>query len=592
MAKERQGGQDERRGGDSDWLFAPADPHTLPTDRLPGREEFERYAAPLVARETAPALPRPDGDRRGAGSGAPGSRPDAPGVRPGDSADRPGADAARRRPDDGRGRAGDTGALETVPDPQAAAGAASYARSGRTPNAADEEQPRPLALPPRFADLGMFDALRDIVALVCLVSALTTVFTLGRFAVLDVAGRSAVGLALAALIAVHLLRWIPRAPRLRLIRTIRVAGLVPALLVALGAMVADLVTSLPVLFAPLPEGPPVGIGVGVSLLLVGVIVGIEPRAHEGYLPAETARGRARGVLLGIGAAAAAGFVLALVMLVGRVFTTGWAFSLLELADALVSALLLTIVIGSAVRRERSWFVFSAAAVAGMVLGAIADNTLRLSFAGPESVATGFVYLPFLFCAFAVMISRSFVRTMPISFRRVDWIVYAVRAFEFSAIMHVAAAVWNVLAAIAALGGQGMGGPVLHLMDAVIAACFVVVSVFARRALLERPADQARASAVVAAIVLVVVGFLDVIVNSLASGAGAGLASGGVALAIGIAAALMLTVPAPVRDEFGAPDLARMFEDFRLRDTGRYTLLSRVPDIAAERARKKTFPAGR
>lgn len=545
MAKDRRG-QGGQTGDDSDWLFAPADPHTLPTDRLPGREEFERYAAPLVARPSRPAMPRLD----------------------------------------------DTGSLEPITEDAARPEPASYARSGRTPNAEEAEQPRAIALPPRFADLGMFDALRDIVALVCLVSALTTVFTLGRFAVLDVVGRSAVGLALASLIAVHLLRWIPQQPRLPLIRTIRVVGLLPALLVALGTLLLDLVLSLPVLFAPLPEGPPVGIGVGVALLLVGVLVGIEPRAHEGYLPAETARRRARSLLIGIGAAAAGAFALSLVMLVGRVFTTGWAFSLAELADALVSALLLTIVIGSAVRRERSWFVFSAAAVAGLVLGAITDNTLRLSFAAPQSAATGFVYLPFLFAAFAVMISRSFVRTMPVSFRRVDWIVYAVRAFEFSIVMHAAATVWNLLVAVAALDGQGDGGTVLHLLDAVICACFVVVSVFARRALLERPADQARASAVVAAVVLVVVGFLDVIVNSLATGAGAGLATGGVALGIGIAAALMLTVPAPVRDEFGAPDLARMFEDFRLRDTGRYTLLSRVPDIAAERARKKTFPGTR
>ncbi|MFC0675323.1 DUF7937 domain-containing protein [Brachybacterium hainanense] len=554
MAKDRTDTGESRgtdRGGDSDWLFARADPRTLPTDRLPSREEFERYAAPLMARDTEPARP------------------------PGDP--------------EGRGRAGDTGPIAQI-RPSAPA---SYARSGRTPNAADDEAAGArtlLALPPRFAALGLFDAVRDVVALVCLVSSLTTVFTLGSFRLLETGGRAAVGLALAVLILVHLLRWIPKLPRLRLIRVIRVAGLAPALLVALGALVADLVLSLPVLFAPLPDGPPVGIGAGVSLLLVGVIVGIEPRAHEGYLPAETARSRARTVILGIGIAAAACFVLNLVMLAGRVITTGWAFSLRELADSLVSALLLSIVIGSALRRERSWFVFSAAAVSGLVIGAIADNTLRLSFAGPQSVATGFVYLPFLFAAYAVMISRSFVRTMPLSFRRVDWIVYAVRAFEFSIIMHIATAGWNVLAAIAAAGGIGPGGPVLHLMDAVIASCFVALSLFARRALLERPADQARASAVVAAVVLVVVGFLDVIVNSLASGAGAGLATGGVALAIGIAAALMLTVPAPVRDEFGAPDLARMFEDFRLRDSGRTTLLARVPDIAAERARKKTFPA--
>ena len=50
-----------------------------------------------------------------------------------------------------------------------------------------------------------------------------------------------------------------------------------------------------------------------------------------------------------------------------------------------------------------------------------------------------------------------------------------------------------------------------------------------------------------------------------------------ALVLGIATALMLTVPAPVRDEFGAPDITRMFADFRARDNGRVSLLDLVPD---------------
>ena len=56
-----------------------------------------------------------------------------------------------------------------------------------------------------------------------------------------------------------------------------------------------------------------------------------------------------------------------------------------------------------------------------------------------------------------------------------------------------------------------------------------------------------------------------------------------------AAALMLTVPAPVRDEFGAPDIARMFADFRSRDSGSVSLLNQVPDVTEETARKKVFP---
>ena len=368
------------------------------------------------------------------------------------------------------------------------------------------------------------------------------------------------------------------------------AGLLPALLVAVTVIVADLVLSLPKLFASLPEGPPVGIGIGVSLLLLGAILGIEPRAHEGYLPKQRARRVSRTLLLGVAGGATLALLIALVMIVGRVFTTGWAFSLMTFANALVSALLLAIVLTSALRRERAWYVFSTAVVAALVIAALADNTLGLQFAAPLSFASGFVYLPFLVAAFGLMISRSFVRSMPVSFRRTDWLVYTVRAFEFSALMHAAAVVWHLLAAIAATAGQAPGGTVLHLIDAVVCACFVVVSLFGRTSLLSRPAVTARASGVVAALVLVVVGFLDVIVNSLAMAAGAGLVTGGVALFIGLGAALMLTVPAPVRDEFGAPDVTRMFADFRARDGGRVSLLERVPDVADETARRKIFPA--
>ena len=552
---------------DADWIFAIDDPHSLPTDRLPGREEFDRYAQPLLARRgQGPALP--DQDR-------PGAEPDAvTGAIPVVEGEEDGSDGAD---------------AETVA-PLARPRVVSYARSGTTPNAEDDEIPiAGFQLPERFKDLGLFDALRDVLALICLTSALTTTFTVADNPVLDLLGRISIGVALAALVAVHALRWIPAAPPLRAIRTLRVAGMAPALVVALLVLGADLVLSLPVLFAPLPDGPPVGIGVGVSLLLLGAILGIEPRAHEGYLPQERARRAARRLLLGVGIAAAAALLLALVMIVGRLFTTGWAFSLMTFANTLISALLLAVVLASALRRERSWYVFSAAVVAALAIGALADNTLGLQFAAPISVARGFVYLPFLFAALGLMVSRSFVRSMPLSFRRTDWLVYSVRALELSALMHSAAVLWHLMGALAATSVPRPGGPVLHLVDAAVCACFVLVSVFGRTALLSRPAVSARASGVVASLVLVVVGFLDVIVSSIATASGAGLTTGGVALVLGIATALMLTVPAPVRDEFGAPDITRMFADFRARDNGRVSLLDLVPDVTEATAERKTFP---
>ena len=552
---------------DADWIFAIDDPHSLPTDRLPGREEFDRYAQPLLARRGhCPALP--DQDR-------PGAEPDAvTGAIPVVEGEEDGSDGAD---------------AETVA-PLARPRVVSYARSGTTPNAEDDEIPiAGFQLPERFKDLGLFDALRDVLALICLTSALTTTFTVADNPVLDLLGRISIGVALAALVAVHALRWIPAAPPLRAIRTLRVAGMAPALAIALLVLGADLVLSLPVLFAPLPDGPPVGIGVGVSLLLLGAILGIEPRAHEGYLPQERARRAARRLLLGVGIAAAAALLLALVMIVGRLFTTGWAFSLMTFANTLISALLLAVVLASALRRERSWYVFSTAVVAALAIGALADNTLGLQFAAPISVARGFVYLPFLFAALGLMVSRSFVRSMPLSFRRTDWLVYSVRALELSALMHSAAVLWHLMGALAATSVPRPGGPVLHLVDAAVCACFVLVSVFGRTALLSRPAVSARASGVVASLVLVVVGFLDVIVSSIATASGAGLTTGGVALVLGIATALMLTVPAPVRDEFGAPDITRMFADFRARDNGRVSLLDLVPDVTEATAERKTFP---
>ncbi|MGO3506837.1 MAG: hypothetical protein ACTINN_12110, partial [Brachybacterium tyrofermentans] len=406
---------------DADWIFATDDPQTLPTERLPDRAEFDRYAAPLLARRRAEAVLPPseqmttdlsdlDGDALRAGSepeARTGAIPmielDADGA-DGDADSSPGTTSGSEMP-------GTTSPLRAPRDQ-------TYARSGTTPNAEDSEDSGRgvdgLVLPDRFKELGVFDALRDVLALVCMVTALTTTFTVAHSSLVDGIGKLAIGLGLVALVAVHLLRWIPKAPPLTAIRAVRVIGLLPALLVAVGTVLSDLVLSLPVLFASLPDGPPVGLGIGVPLLLLGAIIGIEPRAHEGYLPQARARRVARIGLVGVGIGAAVALLLALVMIVGRMFTTGWAYSLLTIGDTVISVLLLGIVLASALLRERSWYVFSTAAVGGLALAALADNTLQLQFAAPLSFATDFVYLPFLFAALGLMISRSFVRTMPIS----------------------------------------------------------------------------------------------------------------------------------------------------------------------------------
>ncbi|PCC39974.1 hypothetical protein CIK66_04750 [Brachybacterium alimentarium] len=589
MDKERRHGENQ----DSDWIFATDDPHTLPTERLPDRAEFDRYSAPLLARRRSAALPPGENETVDLSGLDPeqlpaGTEPDAatgaiPAIDP--DAEEDAVPTTVTVPEESVGPS-TTAPLRAPRD-------VTYARSGTTPNAEDEDAPATglngFVLPERFKDLGIFDALRDVMALICMVAAMTTTFTVAHSTLVDGVGKIVIGVGLAALVAVHLMRWIPSTPPLPAIRVVRVAGLAPALLVAVGTVVSDLVGSLPVLFSSLPDGPPVGLGVGVSLLLLGAILGIEPRAHEGYLPQARARRVARILLVAVGIAAAAALLLALVMIIGRLFTTGWSYSLLVIGDTVISALLLGIVLASALLRERSWYVFSTAAVSSLAVAALADNTLQLQFAAPLSFATDYVYLPFLFAALGLMISRSFVRTMPIAFQRTDWLVFTVRAFEFSALLHTAAVLWHVLAAVVATSGRIQGSPVLHLIDAAVCLCFVAVSLFARTSLLSRPAVTARANGVIAGLLMVVVGFLDVIVNSLATGAGAGLVTGGTALTVGIAAALMLTVPAPVRDEFGAPDIVRMFADFRARDSGSVSLLSQVPDVTEETARKKAFP---
>ena len=58
MDRESRDGQ--HRDQDADWIFAIDDPHSLPTDRLPDRAAFDRYATPLLARRGAsPSLPTP-----------------------------------------------------------------------------------------------------------------------------------------------------------------------------------------------------------------------------------------------------------------------------------------------------------------------------------------------------------------------------------------------------------------------------------------------------------------------------------------------------------------------------------------------------
>ncbi|MDO5644560.1 MAG: hypothetical protein Q4G21_02555 [Dermabacter sp.] len=542
------------RGSEGDeWIF-PSEPGTLPTERLPSREDFER-----IRREKAHLSGDPDhyfAPRTSAQDSAP------------------------------------------LPLPAHDASPATYARSGYTPAAA----PRPAAsvLPPRFRDLSGWDALRDLLVVLCFGSAAVTTFTQNPEAVPMLVPRLAAGLGFAAMVAVYVLRWAPtyrtgeaaqREPNLRLIGTVRLVGMVPAALVALGTIGYDLAASIPDLLTPLPDGPRVGLGAGVSLLLLGAIVGSERRGFEGYVPDAAHKARAGRVLGILRYAALGSFALAAVMMVGKAVSGDGLFSLVTFARSLTGLALVLLIVQPGLRRSPSWYVFLTGVAGAIVVGAAADNTLRLSYAAPVSFSTSYVWLPFVVAAFGLLISRAYVRSSALRFTRVDWIVYAARTLEFSVLMHGVSLVVSALMALAiVLGYPSRVGLPLTLAAMLLALLFALLSAFARRALDYRDASRARAHAVVAGVALTVIGFVSVLVYSLASGDAAGLTNGGLALLIGMSSALMLTVPTPVRDEHGAPDLDATFTAFRARELAPSIAQRFLPDISRATAERKAFPS--
>ncbi|MDU1122614.1 MAG: hypothetical protein E7A10_02850, partial [Dermabacter sp.] len=112
----------------------------------------------------------------------------------------------------------------------------------------------------------------------------------------------------------------------------------------------------------------------------------------------------------------------------------------------------------------------------------------------------------------------------------------------------------------------------------------------RKALVRKDAVKARGHAVSIGAALTLLGFLGVIVFSVVTGAAAGLTNGGLGLVAGITAALMITVPAPVRDEHGVPDLERTFAEFRARINGAAGATAFLPDVSEARRRTHRFPA--
>lgn len=563
--------------GDVDsWIFEP-EPETFATEELPDREDFERLRAEKAQLEGEPqrlfAPLNADGEESEQAAAAPldetsdvvppaGSRPAA------------------------------------LPDEEGADGF-DLVRSGDTPTVAPRRSGT--ILPPRFRDLSGWDALRDLLVVLCFGSAFATALTDPRTESVPMLWpRIAAGIGLLALVAVYVLRWGPtyregydpkQPPNLKLIGVVRLVGMLPAFAVSIGVMLYDFVLSIPDLITPLPDGPRVGIGAGVALLLVGAVVGSERRGFEGYVPDAAAKARAETKLRVLRYAAFASFALAFVMMVGKAINGDLLFSLMTLGRSLGALALVVLIVRPKLNRASAWYVFITGAAGAMVVGGAADNTLRLDYAAPASFSNAYVWLPFVFAAFGVLVSRAYVRSSNLRFERVDWIVYAARAFEFSIVLHAVAIVIAVIQAVAIFFGyEGNIGVTLALVTIVFLAVLLGLSFLGRRALGYVDATKARSHAVSACVALAIVGFVGILVYSIASGAAAGLMNGGLALVVGIVAALMLTVPSPVVDEFGAPDLDRTFAQFRARESRVPSVLPFLPDISKATSERKSFPS--
>lgn len=547
-----QAGTDPAEG----WIFVP-EPGTLPTEKLPDSEDFERFR-----------MQRANLEGEAEHYFAPGLAPHEPATETAEIA------------------------LPPAPAPHA------YARSGATPSAAPK--PRSMQLPPQFSDLSGWDALRDIIAVLAFGSSFTTTYTHAPDALPGWIPALAGGIGIAAILAVYLLRWVPaymKDPKPRgpehfsYLGVVRKVGMLPAFAASIGVLGYDLVASIPDLLTPLPEGPRVGVGVSVALLLFGAVMGSERRGFEGYVPGAAAKARAGRWILVLRVLLLVSFALSLVMVVGKAVNGDPAFALVTLSNSLGSLALGLFIANPKLNEQPSWYVFLVGATAAMVVGAAADNSLRLEYAAPGSFSTSYVWLPFAFAAFGLLLSRSYVRSSTHNFKRVDWLMYAARTFEFSRTMHgVAFAAVLVYFAAILVGYDARGGSGLVILQLLLVALLALLSHFGRKALVRKNAVKARGHAVSIGAALTLLGFLGVIVFSVVTGAAAGLTNGGLGLVAGITAALMITVPAPVRDEHGVPDLERTFVEFRARINGAAGATAFLPDVSEARRRTHAFPA--
>lgn len=444
---------------------------------------------------------------------------------------------------------------------------ATYARSGTTPAEAPGQKRGRWRLDLStmrnpLVDVHPDDLLRDLVAVVLLATSLTSAWTWTGATTSSWPAFVAILVSTLVLPLVHVLRAVRfggRAVGDRHLRWVRLLGMVPAAAAALAAIMTDLVLSVVVVLGPLSLADSRGIGIGVALALSGALLGVEPRRHEGWSATERSRTVLHLLQRIVLVALAGSTVLALAALVPRALVAGAPGVLVGVSEMLVTLVYLALLADVVRSRRADRYVVAIGVFAVLLIGGAFDTMLRLDFAAPQSFAFGYVSMPFGFALATLLLSRTWVDELGPTFVHDSWRAFGARLMAFSALAHVVGLVATVLMLIVRVR-TGEGGIVVTVLSLVGLAALAALSWAIRGSLRSEAVDRGRSRAVLLSLGLVALGFLGVIVTTIALGTSMQTTTGGLGLFAGLAVVLMLTVPVSMRERYGAPDFGRMWAE--------------------------------
>lgn len=545
------------RGGEH---VSPDEYTTFPTEQIPGGRDVARYAE--SAADSTP--------------GGPAQAPSEPGTQ---TAETPAIESALsdeewhptevvpRLPGDQ-----DTGPVlqpdtEDMPALPPKAAGATFARSGTTPAEAARQKRARWTL-----DLSTMrnpltgvhpdDLVRDLIAVVLLATSLTSTWTWSGATTTELPSFLAVLLSTLVVPLLYVLRGVRfggRAVNERQLRWIRLLGMVPAAGAAVSTIVADLVLSFIVVLGPQDLSASRGIGIGVALALTGALLGAEPRRHEGWTAHPQVRRLLHVLLRIVVISLGVSTLLAVAALIPRGLAEGATGVLVAVAAMLVTLIYLVLLVDVVRTRRADRFVVTISVFGVLLIGGAFDTMLRLDFAAPQSFVYGYVSAPFAFALVALLMSRTWVDELAPSFVHDSWRAFGARLMEFSLIAHAVAVLATVLLLIARQL-SGAGGITVTVLSLIGLAALCVLSWFVRAGLRSEAVDRGRSRAVLLAIAMVALGFLGVIVTTIAFGTSMQTTTGGLGLFAGLAVVLAMTVPASMRERYGAPDFARMWAE--------------------------------